>query len=123
MIAAVMAPSPACRPSPHRASPAVATPPASGASRPGSAGGARRLDALRRRTRRRRQAEQAKHAEVSTAGNVKGSGVYNTRGGTVASVMTGKDASKVPGRCAHTDLAGADEPRCFAVNETFHYKE
>jgi hypothetical protein len=87
MIAAVMEPPDACRHSHDLAYPAVATLPASGASRPRSAGGTLRLDELRRPTRRRRHAEQATTAEASTAGTVRISGVYATSGGTSADVM------------------------------------
>jgi hypothetical protein len=123
MIVAVMEPYHACRHSHHRSYPAVATPPASGASRPRSAGGARRLDDLRLQTRRRRHEDQAKKAEAYTDGTVSVVGVYETSGGTSAYVMTWEDARQVPGRCGNTDLAGADEPLCSVVNETSHYRE
>src|SRR5262245_38974676 len=94
-----------------------------GQAAPGSAGGARRLDALRRRTRRRRHADQATTAEAYTEGTVRVSGVDETSRGPFADVMAWEDRRKVPGRCGNTDLAGADEPLCFAVNETSHYRE
>jgi hypothetical protein len=94
-----------------------------GQAAPGSAGGARRLDELRRRTRRRRHADQAKKAEAYTDGAVRVSGVYETSRGPFAYVMAWEDRRKVPGRCGNTDLAGADDPLCFAVNETSHYRE
>src|SRR5262245_63294661 len=112
MIAAVMEPPHACRHSPRRSSAAVATLPASGASCPGSAGGG---SAPRR--------APPTHTATSSDGTVRVSGVYGTSGGPFAYVMIWEDASKVPGRCGNTDLAGADEPLCFAVNETSHYRE
>jgi hypothetical protein len=87
MIAAVMEPPEACRHSHDRSDPAVATLPASGASRPGTAGGTRRLDEFRRPTRRRRQEDQATTAEAYTEGTVRISGVYDTSGGPFADVM------------------------------------
>ena len=57
MIAAVMELHHACSHSHHLSYPPVAAPPASGASRPGCAGGPRRLDDLRLRTRRRRHSD------------------------------------------------------------------
>src|SRR5262249_34447824 len=56
MIAAIMEPHNGDCHSPHRSSPVVTAPPASGASRPGYTGGTRRLNALRRRRRQRRHA-------------------------------------------------------------------
>jgi hypothetical protein len=112
MIAAVMEPPHACRHSPRRSSAAVATLPASGASCPGSAGGG---SAPRR--------APPTNTAPSCDGTVSGAGAYGTSGGPFAYVMTWEDARKVPGRCGNTDLAGADEPLCFAVNETSHYKE
>src|SRR5215510_13587500 len=56
MIAAIMEPHDGDCHSPHRSSPVVTAPPASGASRPGYTGGTRRLNALRRRRRQRRYA-------------------------------------------------------------------
>src|SRR5262245_57519293 len=112
MIAAVMEPPHAGRHSPRRSSVAVATLPASGAGCSGSAGGG---SAPRR--------APPTHTATASDGTVKVAGVYGTSGGPFAYVMTWEDASKVPGRCGNTDLAGADEPLCFAVNETSHYKE
>src|SRR5262245_7050809 len=56
MLAAVMETYNGRRHSPHRSHPPVAAAPASAASRLGCAGGTRRLDDLRLRTRRRRHA-------------------------------------------------------------------
>jgi hypothetical protein len=120
---AIMEPPDACRHAHHLSHPPGAAAPASAASHPGCAGGARRLDELRRPTRRHRHEEQATTAEAYPDGTVSGSGVYDTSGGPFASVMTWKDARKVPGRCGNTDLVGADELLCFAVNETSHYRE
>ena len=94
-----------------------------GHAAPGSAGGARRLDALRRRTRRRRPEDQATTAEACTDGTVRGSGVDETRGGPFAYVMAWEDTRKGPGRCGNTDLVGADELLGFAVNAISQYRE
>ena len=53
----------------------------------GAPGGTRRLDELRRPTRRRRQEDQATPAEAYTEGTVSSSGVDDTSGGTSAAVM------------------------------------
>ena len=88
MIATIMEPPDACRHAHHRLHPPGAAAPASGASHPGSVGGARRLDELRLQIRRRRQKDQAKKAEAYTDGTVRGWGVFETSGGPFASVMT-----------------------------------